>query len=88
MIRVPVVINDGNGRSGRDAGNNGFRTDGRREDGRVGEVGEVRSDETSGRVELSEMAIRRKAFDVWWDESTYYGDGKPRIRASLGHVRE
>lgn len=55
VMRVPVVINDGNGRSGRDAGNNGFRTDGGREDGRVGEVGEARGDETSGRVELSEM---------------------------------
>jgi hypothetical protein len=54
-MRVPLVINDGNGRSGRDAGNNGFRTVGGREDGRVDEVGEARGDETSGRVVLSEM---------------------------------
>lgn len=65
-MRVPVAISDGNGRSGRDAGNNGFRIDDGREDGRVGEVGEARGDETSGRVLLSEMdmslngAVRRR----------------------------
>ena len=53
-MRAPVIT-DGNGRSGRDAGNNGFRIDGGREGDRVGEVGDARGDETSGRVVLSEM---------------------------------
>ncbi len=53
-VRVPEVITDGNGRSGRDAGNNGFRIDSGREDCRVGEVGEARGDETSGRVVFTE----------------------------------
>lgn len=65
-VRVPAVrpevITDGNGRSGREAGNNGFRIDSGLEDGRVGEFGEARGDETSGRVVLSE---RDMSFE--WD---------------------
>ncbi len=56
VVRVPAVVIDGNGRSGREAGNNGFRIDNGREDCvRVGEVGEARGDEMSGRVVLIEM---------------------------------
>lgn len=59
----PAVINDGNGRSGREAGNNGFRIDGGREDVRVGEVGEARGDETSGRVVLIERDMSLNGMD-------------------------
>jgi hypothetical protein len=67
-MRVPVIT-DGNGRSGRDAGNNGFRIDGGREGDRVGEVGDARGDETSGRDVLSEMdMVAERSVDDggWW----------------------
>ena len=50
-----MLINDGNGQSGHNAGNNGFWTDGRQEDGRVGKVGEVRGDEMTGHVKREKV---------------------------------
>jgi len=46
-IMAPVVI-DGNGRRGREEGNDGFRMGRGREACREGEVGEASGDETSG----------------------------------------
>jgi hypothetical protein len=56
---APAFMSDGNGRSGREAGNNGFRMDGGRAGCREGEVGEARGDETRGRVVLIVSDIGR-----------------------------
>lgn len=48
---VAVMI-DGNGRSGREAGNNGFLMDRGRDGCREGEIGEASGDETRGRFVL------------------------------------
>jgi len=55
---TPMVEIDGNGRRGRDAGNDGFRMASGRAGCRVGDVGEARGDETRGRLVLtaSDMA--------------------------------
>jgi hypothetical protein len=51
-VPFPVFTIDGNGRSGREAGNNAFRMDGGRAGCREVEVGEARGDETRGRFVL------------------------------------
>ena len=48
---LPVMI-DGNGRRGREAGNNGFLMDKGRAGCREGEIGDARGDETRGRFVL------------------------------------
>ena len=61
--RVPfttaAVVIEGNGRRGRDAGNDGFRMGRGRADCRDGEVGEASGDETRGRFVLiaSDMGV-------------------------------
>lgn len=55
---VAVMI-DGNGRSGRDAGNNGFLMDRERDGCREGEIGEASGDETRGRCVLTASDIVR-----------------------------
>jgi len=55
---APLVVIDGNGRRGRDAGKDGFRIGRGREACREGEIGEASGDETIGRFVLiaSDMA--------------------------------
>jgi hypothetical protein len=50
---TPEVVIDGNGRSGREAGNNGFRIANGQAGGCRGKVGEASGDDTRGRVVLS-----------------------------------
>jgi hypothetical protein len=47
-----LVVIEGNGRRGREAGNDGFRIGRGRADCREGEVGEASGDETRGRLVL------------------------------------
>jgi len=47
-----LVVIEGNGRRGREAGNDGFRMGRGRADCREGEVGEASGDETRGRLVL------------------------------------
>ncbi|SRR6266851_8833 len=61
--RVPfttaAAVIEGNGRRGREAGNDGFRMGRGRADCRDGEIGEASGDETRGRVVLiaSDMGV-------------------------------
>jgi len=58
LLFMALVMIDGNGRRGREAGNDGFRMGRVREACPEGEVGEASGDETSGRFVLiaSDMA--------------------------------
>jgi hypothetical protein len=51
------VISDGNGRSDREVGNDGFRIAGARAGCRDGVVGEASGDDTRGRVVLTASGI-------------------------------
>ena len=55
---MAVVVIEGNGRRGREAGNDGFRIGRERADCREGEVGDASGDDTRGRLVLitSDMA--------------------------------
>jgi hypothetical protein len=54
---TPEVVTDGNGRSGREVGNDGFRIAGGQAGCRDGEVGEASGDDTRGRDVLTTRDI-------------------------------
>jgi hypothetical protein len=73
----------GNGRRGREVGNDGFRMGRERADGRVGEVGEASGDETRGRLVLSASDMVGCDSALFRNEGT---DGERQVRRVRGYL--
>lgn len=78
---TPAAAIDGNGRSGREAGNNEFRMVKGRADCREGDIEDARGDETRGRFVLIASDMIRVGSE--WDGRRNYGSAA-RARECVG----